>query len=366
MDEETAADIAVVPLLLLLLAVEIVVPRALAHDLGPGRRRRRRRGPSRLALALPRRPAVARPAQHGRERRAGGPGPSLPARRNRRRRATPPSGDSGRGRRDRCRSADGRGLPRRPGDRDTAGPGPLVRGRAPVAGGAGTGRLGGAPRLHADAGTRGLVHELAARSPAADRRDAPVAADLRPGTKPAPRRGGSHGCSRSSRWSLAATLAMRLAPPGRALTAAAVVALCPACALGVVFGAGGMIPLALVLGAGLLARGRGLPVAATAFGLGLMGAALPLLGLFPGEVVRWALEARPLAPGISVSNLLYYRPGQEAAGMALVRACGSDRARAPGLRPAPLEGSEVDALGPSWSDGRGRARLCCRASRPMR
>lgn len=121
---------------------------------------------------------------------------------------------------------------------------------------------------------------------------------------------------------LAATLAMRLAPPGRAVAAAAVVALCPACALGVVFGAGEMIPLALVLGAGLLARERGPRVAATVFGLGLLGAALPLLVLFPGEAFRWAVAARPLVPGIGVSNALYYRPGQEAAGMALVRIAG--------------------------------------------
>lgn len=119
-----------------------------------------------------------------------------------------------------------------------------------------------------------------------------------------------------------AALASRLVSRDRAPTAAAVLLLCPACGLGVVFGAGEMIPTALVLGAGLLALSRGGRVAATAVGLGALGAAMPLLLLFPGELLRWAVEARPLAPGISASNLLYYRPGHEAAGLALLRVAG--------------------------------------------
>ena len=42
-----------------------------------------------------------------------------------------------------------------------------------------------------------------------------------------------------------------------------------------------------------------------------------------GEFIRWLLAAPPLAPGIGLSNLLYYRPGQEAAGMALLRVAGA-------------------------------------------
>jgi hypothetical protein len=120
----------------------------------------------------------------------------------------------------------------------------------------------------------------------------------------------------------AATLATRLVAPSDAPIAAAVAMLCPACALGVVFGAGAMIPLALVLGAGLLLSVGGMRVAGTALGLGLVAASLPLLVLFPGELVRWAVEAPPLAPGVGLSNLLYYRPGHEAAGMALLRMAG--------------------------------------------
>jgi hypothetical protein len=51
-------------------------------------------------------------------------------------------------------------------------------------------------------------------------------------------------------------------------------------------------------------------------GLGLVVVAMPLLILFPGELVRWAREPRPLAPGIGLSNVLYYRPGDPTVPMA--------------------------------------------------
>ena len=121
---------------------------------------------------------------------------------------------------------------------------------------------------------------------------------------------------------VAAALATRLVAPGRGLGAAAVLMLCPAGAVGVVFGAGEMILVAVALAVGLLVRRRGLRVAATVLGLGLLGATLPLLLLFPAELVRWGVEARPLAAGVGLSNLLYYRPGHEAAGMALLRLAG--------------------------------------------
>jgi hypothetical protein len=77
-----------------------------------------------------------------------------------------------------------------------------------------------------------------------------------------------------------------------------------------------------LLAAGLLVRLRGIRAAALALGLGSLGATLPLLLLFPGELVRWVSEARPLAPGIGLSNLLYYRPGQEAVRTAMLRVAG--------------------------------------------
>jgi hypothetical protein len=121
---------------------------------------------------------------------------------------------------------------------------------------------------------------------------------------------------------LATALATLLVARGQGTTVAAVVTLYPACALGVVFGAGGMIPLALVLALGLLVRRRGLRVATLTLGLGVLAVALPLLLPFPSEFARWLLAPRPLSPGISLSNLLYYRPGHEATGMALLRCAG--------------------------------------------
>jgi hypothetical protein len=118
---------------------------------------------------------------------------------------------------------------------------------------------------------------------------------------------------------VAAALATGLVAREQGTTIGAVLTLCPVCALGVVFGAGEMIPVALVIAAGFLVRRSGVRVAAMTLGLGLLAAILPLLVLFPGEFVRWVLAARPLSPGMGLSNLLYYRPGQEVAGMALLR-----------------------------------------------
>ncbi|MFI5183880.1 MAG: hypothetical protein ACHQNV_05750, partial [Vicinamibacteria bacterium] len=121
---------------------------------------------------------------------------------------------------------------------------------------------------------------------------------------------------------VATVLAARTVARGHGPAAAAVVALSPACALGVVFGAGEMIVVALLIGAGLMVRLRGPRATAVVFAVGLVAASLPLLVFFPGEFARWVTTPRPLAPGIGLSNLLYYRPAWEGAGLPLLRAAG--------------------------------------------
>jgi uncharacterized membrane protein len=151
---------------------------------------------------------------------------------------------------------------------------------------------------------------------------------------------------------LAAAFAMRFVRSEHRALAAAVVLLSPASAIGVVFGAGDAIVLAFIMGAWLLARrgileracslvgavGAAAPQAlllttltprdtngpqwrrSVLFGaLGFVVVALPLLILFPGELSRWVMEPRPVAPGIGLSNLLYYWPVNPTLPMAALR-----------------------------------------------
>jgi len=150
---------------------------------------------------------------------------------------------------------------------------------------------------------------------------------------------------------LAAVLAVGLVRREETPLAAAAVLLVPAGAVGVPVGAGEMVVLALLFGAWWLARrspgpawgllgvaGGAVPqalllpvfwrktgarqalrwrVAWLAGGFAV--AALPLLLPFPGEFLRWASAAPSLAPGIGLSNLLYYRPVDPAEPMAVWR-----------------------------------------------
>jgi Glycosyltransferase family 87 len=116
----------------------------------------------------------------------------------------------------------------------------------------------------------------------------------------------------------------------------AVLLLAPASAIGVVVGSGAAVVLAFVLVAWVAARRSALAggvllgaataarpeavllaplairstpfVAVAALVVGSAVVSLPLAAPFGGELLRWAFGTPALAPGIGLSNLLYYRP----------------------------------------------------------
>jgi hypothetical protein len=135
----------------------------------------------------------------------------------------------------------------------------------------------------------------------------------------------------------AAICAWALARQDDALALIAVLLLAPAGAIGIVFGSGAAVVVALLLAAWVAARvstygGGALLGAATAgrpealllaplvairraplrvsagIAAGLSIVCLPLAAPFPGEFLRWVFETPALAPGLGLSNALYYRP----------------------------------------------------------